>query len=103
MACAAGRPHTCKAKEEARPNVVAGLQRKESVVDQPPVEHNLTAAADIEPGPDRGISIVTPLVKVNLTELLMERLTLNVLAARRRELLADDDAEDWMAARGDAS
>ena len=72
--------------------------------DSPPIEHNLTAAADIEPGPDRGISIITPLVRVNLTELLMERLTLNVLAARRRELLAEDvDAEDWMAARGDAS
>lgn len=36
-------------------------------------------------------------------ERYVQRELANVLAARRRELLADEDAEDWMAARGDAS
>jgi hypothetical protein len=52
-------------------------------VDSPPITINLDASADVEPVAG-GIAIVSPLVRVELSELLVERLTVNVLAARRR-------------------
>jgi hypothetical protein len=52
-------------------------------MNEPPITINLDASADVEPVAG-GIAIVSPLVRVELSELLVERLTVNVLAARRR-------------------
>ena len=52
-------------------------------MNRPPIEHFLDEHADIIPTDD-GFALETPLVRVNLSDVLVERLTINVLAGRRR-------------------
>jgi hypothetical protein len=54
---------------------------------EPPITINLDASADVEPTAD-GIAISNSLVRVELTQLLAERLSVNVAAAQRRAAAA---------------
>jgi hypothetical protein len=56
-------------------------------MNEPPITINLDASADVEPTAD-GIAISNQLVRVELTQLLAERLSVNVAAAQRRAAAA---------------
>ena len=52
-------------------------------MDRPPLEHFLDEHTEIIPTED-GFALETSLVRVNLSDTLVSRLTINVLASQRR-------------------
>jgi len=84
--------HTYNHIEEARPNEVATLQQKEYRMDiTPPPWFKFDEAADVEPTDD-GFAVIQDGHRIDLSDLLLNRMALRVFAAHRREDRADRSA-----------